>query len=601
MRQVNGQKLEDIKYFIDGKVFKGYYLDSEYKNKIDLDTFVVDKPMEVYLKYEDYDSYNFIYIPLDDRPVNVERMKMLSEGLNVNLIMPDADLHRTHLDNQLLNSNKTQIGDPEKLLEFIKSQDINSIDAFIISLDQMTSGGLVGSRANYESDITDELRIVEEMIEFIGDKPLYLLDTVMRLASTDGFKGYTGTEYTALRLYTMENRLPLSGDDLNLDNIIANYNIGEDGKELNYSKYGITEEQYTNYMIARERKIRLTDKILSIVNKETTKYICGVDDSSNTYNIQMNEIKYIQKIYPSVYTFPGTDELGLMWLSRAYQDLTNYRPLKLKITVFGDSYEVVDNQYDGITMKANIENHINALGDKIVEEDFDLEVLVLTSSKNTNLLNTESKNLVAKMKENIKNNIPTCILDGNSVNLDRRLILAGYLTKKNSLSTLVGFSSWNTIANTIGLGLSQATTRTSYLLSDYSLYQDDSTEGFLESLMFGFTKDLVYKTYIEEQIKIYINNNSYDKDGNKVTPSSNFYQYIPYSADYVEKLTDYMENYQQANVGKYKANFVGNQAYKSLRNGIVTEEVESVDINNYHFPWYRTFEISYEVDVIIKK
>ena len=25
MRQVNGQKLEDIKYFIDGKVFKGYF------------------------------------------------------------------------------------------------------------------------------------------------------------------------------------------------------------------------------------------------------------------------------------------------------------------------------------------------------------------------------------------------------------------------------------------------------------------------------------------------------------------------------------------------------------------------------------------------
>ena len=596
----NGNLVEDIKYFIDGKVFKGYFLDVDLKTKLDLDTYKVSSDINIYLKYEKHRAYNFVYVPLDDRPVNVDRLQYLSKGLNINLIMPDVDLYRTHLDNQLLNSNGTQVGDPVRLLEFVKSQNKDEVDAFIISLDQMTSGGLVGSRADYDSDITLELQIVEELIEYVGDKPLYLLDTVMRLASTDGFKGYTATEYTNLRLYTMVDRLAIDKDDLTLENIIANYNISSDGKEIDYHSYGISDTQYENYMTARERKIRLTDRILSLVNKETTKYICGVDDSSNTYNIQMNEIKYIEKIYPEVYTFPGTDELGLMWLSRAYQDLTNYRPLKLKVTVFGDGYEVVDANYDGITMKENVENHINALGDVIVEEDFDLEILVLTASNNINLLNSESKKLVAKMKENIKNNIPTAILDGNSVNLDRRLILAGYLMKKNNLSSLMGYSSWNTVANTIGLGLSQATTRTSYLLSDYSLYEDGSTKGFVASLAFGFIKDLVYKTYVEEQIKIYINNNSLTSEGEHVSPSSNFYQYIPYSPDYIEKLTELMETYPQCNVGKFTSNFVGNNAYKSLRNGVITEEVSEVKVDNYSFPWYRIFEIRFDVSVSIK-
>ena len=48
------------------------------------------------------------YVPLDDRPDNVERVVYLAESLGYTLEMPELDLYRTRLDHQPLNENGTQ-------------------------------------------------------------------------------------------------------------------------------------------------------------------------------------------------------------------------------------------------------------------------------------------------------------------------------------------------------------------------------------------------------------------------------------------------------------------------------------------------------------
>ena len=51
------------------------------------------------------------YVPLDDRPDNVERVVYLAESLGYTLLMPEADDYRTRLSGQPLNENGTQSGD----------------------------------------------------------------------------------------------------------------------------------------------------------------------------------------------------------------------------------------------------------------------------------------------------------------------------------------------------------------------------------------------------------------------------------------------------------------------------------------------------------
>ena len=87
------------------------------------------------------------YVPLDDRPDNAKRVVYLAESLGYELAMPERDLYRTRLDGQPPNENGTQYGDRGALYEWVAKQEAAGCDRYILSLDQLLSGGLVSSRA----------------------------------------------------------------------------------------------------------------------------------------------------------------------------------------------------------------------------------------------------------------------------------------------------------------------------------------------------------------------------------------------------------------------------------------------------------------------
>ena len=81
------ESFKEIDYFVEGMVFNGYYLDNEYKEKIDISNYKIIKNQNIYLKYREHKELNIVYIPLDDRPVNNDRVILLAKSLNINLIL----------------------------------------------------------------------------------------------------------------------------------------------------------------------------------------------------------------------------------------------------------------------------------------------------------------------------------------------------------------------------------------------------------------------------------------------------------------------------------------------------------------------------------
>ena len=75
-----------------------------------------------------------VYIPLDDRPLNLRRVQQLADSLDLQLILPDTDLYATKLDGQPKNANGTQFGDRGALMAWLMEQ-AEQYDTFIISLD----------------------------------------------------------------------------------------------------------------------------------------------------------------------------------------------------------------------------------------------------------------------------------------------------------------------------------------------------------------------------------------------------------------------------------------------------------------------------------
>ena len=68
------------------------------------------------------------YVPLDDRPDNVERVVYLAESLGYALAMPEKVLYRTALDGQPKNFDSLQRGEPWSLFTWVLEQEAAGCD-----------------------------------------------------------------------------------------------------------------------------------------------------------------------------------------------------------------------------------------------------------------------------------------------------------------------------------------------------------------------------------------------------------------------------------------------------------------------------------------
>ena len=114
-----------------------------------------------------------------------------------------------------------------------------------------------------DGTVLSEYGLIDRLLEVLGsntENRVYLLDTVMRLAPTVGYDGFDLGGYKALRAYGMEARPTLSGGDLTVDNIIANYWLDRKGQPVVlFSTSPLPDDVLDSYSDARARKLKLSD------------------------------------------------------------------------------------------------------------------------------------------------------------------------------------------------------------------------------------------------------------------------------------------------------------------------------------------------------
>lgn len=199
-------------------------------------------------------SVRVLYIPLDDRTMNDQQARLMAEGMEMTLMMPERDLYATKLDGGEKNSNGTQYGDRGALFEYLQA-NADEADLFILSLDQLLSGGLMNSRCLEElspivlSDGTEvsEYDVIDYIAQLAQEKPVYIIDSIQRLATSNEFGGYDLVDYTLSRRYGRVGRPMLTGSDLTLENIIENYNLSQNGTEA-YLQAGFSVKELAYFL-----------------------------------------------------------------------------------------------------------------------------------------------------------------------------------------------------------------------------------------------------------------------------------------------------------------------------------------------------------------
>ena len=190
------------------------------------------------------------YVPLDDRPDNVERVVYLAESLGYTLEMPELADYRTALDGQPKNYDSLQHGNPWSLYTWVLDQEAAGCDRYILSMDQLLSGGLVNSRSMTGDEVplpgggtTSSSELMDSLLSALAEDEnnmVWLLDSVMRLAPTVGYRGGTLEAYNALRSYGAAGRPALPAGDLEAPDVQALYQLDSGGQPLDPGDFDLT-------------------------------------------------------------------------------------------------------------------------------------------------------------------------------------------------------------------------------------------------------------------------------------------------------------------------------------------------------------------------
>ena len=490
------------------------------------------------------------YIPIDDRPVNYERVIWLCKASGFELLIPEKEMIGTRLDNmEPLPGGRTS-GDRKALIQWLKSIE-GKCDYYILSADQMLSGGLVASRWLSNIDLSFEEGICNYLLTLSKKYPVLVFDTIMRLASTNDYQGYKLEEYNKFNSYGKKSRLILKDAELNITNIIQNYDKDQDGHIID--NCGLSAEQIQKYFDSRSRKLLLSDRLLSDSGNFLYYYL-GVDDSSPNNTIQTNEINYFKRKiqHKNGMVSIGTDELGVLGI--AYICAREYPGTKVNVEYYGGKENEYADSYNYLSLREVIDNKLSFLGIEKTKDANSLNLLVLTRSDK---YDESIRALIDRAQDLTKEKKAVCIVDPNSgfQMHDHKTALGKALIDSDiPLLELMGYSSWNTAANSTGIALANSIARYSYISTFTPTHE--SNENFIKLMTFSYLKDIAYKSCGFQ---------SMDDD-----PSTRYsFPYILEKLNRSDIITD----------------------FKHFK----TERHSPIVISNITHPWNRQFELLFEI------
>lgn len=541
------------------------------------------------------------YVPLDDRPDNVDRVVYLAESLGYALEMPEPDLFRTRLDGQPLNENGTRHGDPQALCQWVLEQEEAGCDRYILSLDQLHSGGLVSSRSMAAED-TAASQLLADLLEALasdGGNVVWLLDSVMRLAPTVGYEGVPVEVYNWVRAFGAEPRRTLEGDELTLEAVLESYWLGPDGEDL-YEKVAdqlgavSADERYgpsrtlAQNMDARERKLRLSDEIQGILageGYENFRLLIGIDDSSLEDCIQKNEIAYLRRGLRTAgdgtqrdWLLSGVDDLAFKAVTRMYLDETGWKRHSVNVLFFGGTEDQPACEYDFQPLWQIVDEHFKFFG-LLWGRAAELQLLVLTQPEDETRKTEYLDQLLRELKECWIYGCPVILMDASNGTYGRAVY--DILTTEAELGYLVSYAGMLDMAIVTGTALSHGVAR--YAVLKKGGQTDAMDRAWARTLADSVLKDFCYKGVVRNDLLAYVRNDLGGDPNNFWVPEVDR-----------EALLERLEG----GMAKQTAAVIRNLEKSSLITSLepyAEKNWGGIALESYRFPWDRAFEIGMDI------
>ena len=502
-----------------------------------------------------------IYIPLDNRPVNLVQTIEVAERLGYEILVPPEIFLGS-------GAKPEQFGNPEELWNWLY-ENAPQANAAVISTDAMLYGSLVGSRQHMltAEEVLNRAQNFEKLRSENPNLPLYAFATIMRtpsvgmVANTDA-KSYT-YYYKQIFNYTVLT------DKAETDKL-----TNAEQKELEQLKKEIPSYALEDWLGRRAKNYNANKYFVDLTKKGVFQYfLAGGDDGarySQTHLESRHLTEYAAPLGKELFqVMSGADELGMLMISRAINNDLHQVPsiaIGYNDGKGGETFPTFSNE----KISESLEGAILSIGGIRVTNPANADLVLAVNTlpngktkgagnkKNTTKPHSGIGSYMKMLKGYLKNNYPVGVVDISHSNGSDNALMKR-LKNENLQFKIRSYSGWNTATNSAGF-LIGAGVLTNYM----------NDEDIYSLLMTRYLDDWAYQANIRTQIN----------DGGLIwtVPGEGHAWGLGTRQEGLEKLaSDLVADFAKKNI--------------RLPRGYVLKNIQ------VNFPWSRTFEAEVNFDL----
>ena len=397
-----------------------------------------------------------LFVPHDNRPISDQQTADTVRKLGYDVVVPPADLL----------GSREHLGNPDALWDWVEKNTDKNLKAAVLSADSLLYGSLVGSRKHTYSR-GEVLSRVARFAAYNQKNPklkTYVFASIMRTPRTGEASGTEEPSY--YQSYGADIfRYTALTDKAETDGLLP-----REKKEYAFLQELIPEEAIKDWLNRRNKNFAASEALIDLTRQKVFDYcVLGRDDNaphSQTHMESRHLAKYGSDLSISQFqAMAGTDELGMLMLTRAVNDLEAVVPFVYVRYNWGAGPRTVPS-YSDETIEKSMRSHIVAAGGLQVSSPKRANLVLLVNTnpsgrtyeanypQNNGVPREGTKYFVDMVAEAVAMNEPVGIGDIAFANGADNALME-QLKKRGLLFKLRAYSGWNTATNSTGFVLGQ--------------------------------------------------------------------------------------------------------------------------------------------------
>lgn len=403
-------------------------------------------------------------IPIDNRPVCYNLVKEIANIDNrLELFLPDKKLL----------GGLHKIANIEGILNWL--ENLEEVDAIVISLDTIAYGGLIPSRRckNSIEEIKSRLEKFKTILQKC--KKVYAFSSIMRISNNnvnEEEKEYWDQYGTKIFEYS--------------------YRFHKESVDVS----DIPNEILSDYLATRYRNFGINKMYLewSIEGILDTLVFSKDDCAEYGFNVLEADIldKNIKEKNLSALVKTGADEIPLTLFARAVCDFHTQAP-KISTKFLAPENKHLISNYEDISIEKSVKAQIELSGGEIAEEKEADLVLIINNFEEQQgeiVMGVKTQPFSGQFSLPKK---PYILADVRFANGADNIFIEKFFKKPIDFDTFYGYSGWNTSANTLGSLICAGIIR--YFAKDYN------EEAFKRLQIIRFLDDWAYQANVRQALK----------------------------------------------------------------------------------------------------